>query len=607
MIIDLFSKIYILFNAIERDGTKTLLSKMLLDKLDLYITNKPPPNPCPINSHETLQILATAFHGREQIQEKTVGTHTNFRRFDLYSASFAVSRCFDARVSHTPSSCDYFILYEQLRKSAQAECGLHPLSKEINEAAKDVTQFDDAFVIPTMRLAVAYMTSSVEKDALILADLILVYFNTFSDFSKCYQTSEGFCSAADIHDSTQSTDDNIRNIIAFMAHKLLEQNYGIYTLQKMLIKLSDIRQALLNNLAALSLKNRDHSITVEKIIASKSVMAYGYHHTKKLNNCPFDKLMKSNPRAFTHHLKKSVWFRGKAPEKMPFFSQLTAFEGPMYKVFNDQELLVIKHWATVEQPTPKSATGDIANTSLSPPITLPQHEQQYRQETNIRSLFHQLMTSDDHDYLDWQGEKFTDAWLARARKKISKIPFKSYSNDSLDNWFLAKAKTQAADYSQGRIVSNKSKQEVIDEAVHLAPMILLDGAWINHYSYPHLIDDEIGTILFDIYADEIGNGHIEKNHPVIYRDLIYDMGIELLDISSEAFSSSEYFDDDDFLVPVFWLSISRFPKKYLPETLGLNLAMELAGVGGAYKQAHDELKQYGFNTSFVDLHNTIDN
>jgi hypothetical protein len=45
----------------------------------------------------------------------------------------------------------------------------------------------------------------------------------------------------------------------------------------------------------------------------------------------------------------------------------------------------------------------------------------------------------------------------------------------------------------------------------------------------------------------------------------------------------------------------------MPETLGLNLAMELSGVGGAYRTARDELRHYGFSTLFVDLHNTIDN
>src|SRR5690606_28726047 len=50
-----------------------------------------------------------------------------------------------------------------------------------------------------------------------------------------------------------------------------------------------------------------------------------------------------------------------------------------------------------------------------------------------------------------------------------------------------------------------------------------------------------------------------------------------------------------------------FPQTYLPEVLGLNLAMELSGVGGTYRRARLALKAYGFSTRFVDIHNTIDN
>ncbi len=45
----------------------------------------------------------------------------------------------------------------------------------------------------------------------------------------------------------------------------------------------------------------------------------------------------------------------------------------------------------------------------------------------------------------------------------------------------------------------------------------------------------------------------------------------------------------------------------MPEVLGLNLAMELSGVGGTYRRARLALKEYGFSTRFVDIHNTVDN
>ncbi|REF27978.1 heme oxygenase-like protein [Xenorhabdus cabanillasii] len=344
---------------------------------------------------------------------------------------------------------------------------------------------------------------------------------------------------------------------------------------------------------------------MEKIVVGKSSMAYGYHNKKMINRCPLDELMKKDPQKFVFHLKNSSWFKGENANKMPFFSKLTSFEGPMYKVFTKNELLLIKKWAISERGKDNDLEDIIINSF--PVMDILPHSHEYDDEKDIRKFFHQLMTCDDHYYLDWKCEKFVNDWLYKTRKKINKIPFKNYEETLLDEWFLERAKMQIEDYSQGRMVFNKSREDVISEALHLAPMVLLDGAWINHYSHHNLINDDIGKILFEIYADEIGNGYIEKNHPLIYRNLISEMGIELPDIASAAFSESEHFDDDDFQVPVFWLSISRFPKRFLPETLGLNLAMELSGVGGAYNQARDELKQYGFNTLFVDLHNSIDN
>ena len=55
------------------------------------------------------------------------------------------------------------------------------------------------------------------------------------------------------------------------------------------------------------------------------------------------------------------------------------------------------------------------------------------------------------------------------------------------------------------------------------------------------------------------------------------------------------------------LCLGKLPVSLRPEILGMNLAMELSGVGGSYRNAHRFLQHYGFPTIFVDLHNTIDN
>jgi hypothetical protein len=45
----------------------------------------------------------------------------------------------------------------------------------------------------------------------------------------------------------------------------------------------------------------------------------------------------------------------------------------------------------------------------------------------------------------------------------------------------------------------------------------------------------------------------------------------------------------------------------MPEILGLNLAVELAGLGGPYMEARDTLRVFRYPTIFVELHNAADN
>ena len=138
-------------------------------------------------------------------------------------------------------------------------------------------------------------------------------------------------------------------------------------------------------------------------------------------------------------------------------------------------------------------------------------------------------------------------------------------------------------------------------------MIFIDGAWLQRWGNTGLVESKIGSFLYKIFSDEIGNGETQLNHPNIYRQLMEQMQVDIPNFRTREFAYSKKFADTSFAVPAFWLSISQFPRRFLPETLGLNLAMELSGVGSSYRTARDELRFYGFNTLFVDLHNTIDN
>nr|WP_237419243.1 iron-containing redox enzyme family protein [Kitasatospora sp. SID7827] len=174
-------------------------------------------------------------------------------------------------------------------------------------------------------------------------------------------------------------------------------------------------------------------------------------------------------------------------------------------------------------------------------------------------------------------------------------------------WLSAQHDRHGAEFEEGREVPVPTREELVDSTVQLAPLTLIDGAWLQGFTEYEDAGSEVGFSLFETYWDELGNGEPRLNHPLIYRQVLAEMGQQVPPTDSREFARWPGFRDGSFELPVYWLSVGRFPHTFRPEILGLNLAMELSGVGGSYRRARIALKTHGFSTRFVDLHNTIDN
>lgn len=143
--------------------------------------------------------------------------------------------------------------------------------------------------------------------------------------------------------------------------------------------------------------------------------------------------------------------------------------------------------------------------------------------------------------------------------------------------------------------------------LQLAPTILVDGCWLAGIATAAESLGPISRHLLKIYADELGNGHPERNHPNVYRRLLDELGIALPPFDSEAFAQDPRFLDAAFDLPVYLLAIGQRPHSYFPELLGLNLAIELSGLGAGYMRAIDMLRHHGIDPAIVQLHLSIDN
>jgi hypothetical protein len=205
---------------------------------------------------------------------------------------------------------------------------------------------------------------------------------------------------------------------------------------------------------------------------------------------------------------------------------------------------------------------------------------------------------------------YTRAWLARAYHGLDRGPNRLPAHrppEGLRPWLLDQHDQHDRAFSSDSDNEVATRQELIDATVQLAPLTLIDGAWLQGFTdYTHA-SSEHGCSLFETYFDELGNGAPALNHPLIYRQVLTEMGVRLPATDSAEFADWPGFKDSSFELPVYWLSIGRQPQTFMSEILGLNLAMELSGVGGSYRRAHIALAKHGFSTRFVDIHNTIDN
>ncbi|WP_397448904.1 iron-containing redox enzyme family protein [Pseudomonas sp. NA-150] len=362
-----------------------------------------------------------------------------------------------------------------------------------------------------------------------------------------------------------------------------------------------------------------------RLVQRKGPYAVGYHPRLNLAQRPFDEAIVGDALTFVEELAKTRWISPGDPEASLLLSKLIAFGGPMFRIFSDSEVTIIRNWITALPAinAAKSTRPDATPESRAPTApVLPERPwvsrrpanhivRKRREPVSARTLYFKLLNSERYPDARNDAGEFAATWLARSvvglHRDEQAIAFTDYSHLQLRSWFEERARHQASTYVGPAGVIEKTREDVIDEAIQLCPMILIDGAWLQKWGNAGLVDTRLGTLLFKIFSDELGNGDPRLNHPNIYRQLMAQMEVELPEFRSREFAQWSGFTDEAFEVPAFWLSLSQFPRRFLPETLGLNLAMELSGVGGGYRTAHDELRHYGFSTLFVDLHNTIDN
>lgn len=348
-----------------------------------------------------------------------------------------------------------------------------------------------------------------------------------------------------------------------------------------------------------------------------------YHHTFNLEDRPLSEWLRQcadDPYPMLEALSRSRLVKPGKPEKSPLVTGLVGERGRMFRVFAPEDLSVIRRWiGSLDGPSgtdgPDDGRAGAARGPVlpEPPVLSLSAWEDAGEEAaprDLREAYHRLLRRSGSPALrDWAAD-YVHGWLGRARHGIDgggmPLP-EHWTSRGLRGWLVEMHDRHSEEFERSSADELPTREALVDATVQQAPLTLIDGAWIAGFTdYAHA-SSQIGHSLFDTYWDELGNGLAHLNHPLIYREVLDEMGVHLPPTASREFARWDGFRDGSFELPVYWLSIGRFPQTFLPEVLGLNLAMELSGVGGSYRRARLALKKYGFSTRFVDIHNTVDN
>ena len=364
----------------------------------------------------------------------------------------------------------------------------------------------------------------------------------------------------------------------------------------------------------------------------KAPHACGYHADRSLGARRIDDYLdpeKFDAQGFLDALAGSPWVRIGKSEKSALLNRLIGFGGPMLAVFTPVEQQIIQNWIDTLRPEDATSSPAAADgrPEAAPGPSVSEEEclkgpgweaSKFRERSkrlygncSLRELYHYLVNVEFHPDILPIAERFARDRLERSMAILSKgerpIPSRRYDPAALERWVYEKHRSQVDSYRPPGERPEVPREVFIEGTVQLAPLILIDGGWLQGMASPALIHTTVGRMLFHVFVEELGEGKREEHHANVYRDLLAAMGEDAPPVDTMEFAQWPRLLDSSFEVPTLWLSISCFPRHFLPEILGLNLAVELAGVGGPYMEARDTLRQFRLPTLFVDVHNAADN
>ncbi|MEE9338512.1 MAG: iron-containing redox enzyme family protein [Methylococcaceae bacterium] len=341
------------------------------------------------------------------------------------------------------------------------------------------------------------------------------------------------------------------------------------------------------------------------LFQQKISAAIGHHQNVLLQEKPLELWfagMPENSTEFLQALKQSKYVDKAVPENS-LLLKLFEFKGPMFGVLDKSEIILIKDWLTNNETPAKIQLSTIKTTTQSDKKI--QLIKEYK-KISYKELYYRLVNVDLFpEFLPTAKNRVHK--LLQGCRLFSTLPFKHYSHQQFERYIDAKYQREIEAYQPLQGKPKISKAAYVWGLEQVAPMILIDGCWLQKSLSIQNVNSDIANILFSIYCDELGNGNFDQSHPVIFQQLLDSLLIKVPSIYSPKFIKHSGFINSAFDLPVYMMGLSHFSIDFLPELLGLNMAIELSGLGKNYMRLVDEWRYWEIDPAIATIHISIDN
>jgi len=359
------------------------------------------------------------------------------------------------------------------------------------------------------------------------------------------------------------------------------------------------------------------------IVRTKRPYAVAYHRRVMLQERPLDQWLaeiEDDPGPLLEALRNSPYVDFKCPAAGRLIRAMD-IGGSMFGVFTAAERRLCLDW--VENPDAEAKPIDASGTALGPVTALcaeqnlpsardrPKKPMPSRHTANCRRLFTTLLRTESASDCPPEATIAVERILRRSRwldlLRPIRRSLRHYDPKAFSQWIEATYRQEAMRYRPLNGNPKIRREFCLWAILQLVPSILVDGCWLAGVPTASENLGEVELHLLQIYADEVGKGEQEQNHANVYRRLLESLDLAVPGVETEDFAQDRRLTDAAFELPVYMLAVGLLKDRYFPELLGLNLAIELSGLGAGYMQVVDILRYYGIDPTIIQLHQTIDN